>query len=134
MISTFTNCLTTFFFFSLGQLIDPTSNLSYTWPLSPSHNLQKFTWWPSHNQVSNQYIFNKSAIVLVLLHAGMISTMMCLFAGVRLYFTTCPFNTNRCRPYMLSMVHVRMPPGYSASASPQRPTGVHAAYYGKGEP
>ena len=33
---------------------------------------------------------------------------------------------------MLSLVHVRLPPGFSASASPQRPTNVHMAHYNKG--
>ena len=53
-------------------------------------------------------------------------------SGVRLYFTTCPFGDNRGRPSMLSLVHVRLPPGFSASASPLRPTNVHMAHYSKG--
>ena len=33
---------------------------------------------------------------------------------------------------MLSLIHVRLPPGFSASASPQRPNNVHMAHYSKG--
>ncbi|XP_074640475.1 nuclear pore complex protein Nup155-like [Tubulanus polymorphus] len=53
------------------------------------------------------------------------------YKGVRLYFTTDYFGQNR-RPSMLSLVHVRLPPGFSASGSPQKPCNVHKAYYSKG--
>ncbi|KAI0209905.1 hypothetical protein LSAT2_005340 [Lamellibrachia satsuma] len=51
--------------------------------------------------------------------------------GTRLYFTTSTFY-QRGRPSMLSLIHVRMPPGFSASAAPQRPTNVRIAHYRKG--
>ncbi|KAK2179646.1 hypothetical protein NP493_478g02009 [Ridgeia piscesae] len=51
--------------------------------------------------------------------------------GARLYFTTSAFY-QRSRPSMLSLIHVRMPPGFSASAAPQRPTNVRIAHYRKG--
>ncbi|KAK2140069.1 hypothetical protein LSH36_1494g00009 [Paralvinella palmiformis] len=52
--------------------------------------------------------------------------------GMRLYFTTVPLGNTRGRPYTLSLVHTRLPPGYSARAPPQRPSNVHTALYTKG--
>ncbi|CAH1772348.1 unnamed protein product [Owenia fusiformis] len=52
--------------------------------------------------------------------------------GVRLYFTTNPFGQGNNRPYMLQMVHVRHPPGFSASGAPMRPSNVHMAHYDRG--
>ncbi|XP_060597073.1 nuclear pore complex protein Nup155-like [Ruditapes philippinarum] len=52
--------------------------------------------------------------------------------GVRLYFTTNPFGTLKDRPSMLTLVHVRLPPGFLTSAAPQRPNNVHMAYYKQG--
>ncbi|XP_059140242.1 nuclear pore complex protein Nup155-like [Physella acuta] len=53
-------------------------------------------------------------------------------SGVRLYFTTIPFKQERRRPTFLSLVHVRLPPGFSATSAPQRPSSVHTAYYSSG--
>ncbi|XP_051876297.1 nuclear pore complex protein Nup155 [Pristis pectinata] len=53
-------------------------------------------------------------------------------AGVRLYFSTMSFKNPAARPSMLVLVHVRLPPGFSASATPQRPSKVHKALYTKG--
>ncbi|XP_072448887.1 nuclear pore complex protein Nup155 isoform X2 [Chiloscyllium punctatum] len=53
-------------------------------------------------------------------------------AGVRLYFSTMPFKHPGVRPSVLVLVHVRLPPGFSASATPQRPSKVHKALYTKG--
>ncbi|XP_041042883.1 nuclear pore complex protein Nup155 isoform X1 [Carcharodon carcharias] len=53
-------------------------------------------------------------------------------AGVRLYFSTMPFKHPAIRPTVLALVHVRLPPGFSASATPQRPSKVHKALYTKG--
>lgn len=58
-------------------------------------------------------------------------------AGVRLYFSTAPFaplnaRQSTARPSFLSLVHVRMPPGFSASSSLQKPTKVHKAIHNKG--
>ena len=53
-------------------------------------------------------------------------------SGVRLYFTTNPFGTAKDRPSMLTLVHVRLPPGFLTSAAPQRPNNVHMAYYKQG--
>ncbi|KAL0183113.1 hypothetical protein M9458_022488, partial [Cirrhinus mrigala] len=36
------------------------------------------------------------------------------------------------RPSMLSLVHVRLPPGFSASSTLQKPAKVHKALYSKG--
>ncbi|XP_019645345.1 PREDICTED: nuclear pore complex protein Nup155-like isoform X1 [Branchiostoma belcheri] len=52
--------------------------------------------------------------------------------GVRLYFTTSYFNQPQARPSLLALVHVRLPPGFTATAAPQRPTNIHSAFYGKG--
>ncbi|CAC5400979.1 NUP155 [Mytilus coruscus] len=52
--------------------------------------------------------------------------------GVRLYFTTNPFGSNKGRPSMLTLVHVRLPPGFSATSRVQKPQNVHMAYYKKG--
>ncbi|KAG8179998.1 hypothetical protein JTE90_020953 [Oedothorax gibbosus] len=52
-------------------------------------------------------------------------------SGVRLYFTTNGgFGDNR--PYTLSLLHVRLPPGFAANAAVARPLNVHMAYYKKG--
>ncbi|XP_067928624.1 nuclear pore complex protein Nup155-like [Watersipora subatra] len=50
-------------------------------------------------------------------------------SGVRLYFTTRPFTHPTGRPVMLKLVHVRLPPGFSASTTSQRPSKVHMAHY-----
>lgn len=52
--------------------------------------------------------------------------------GVRLYFTTMPFGTQSTGPSMLTLIHVRLPPGFSAGAITQRPNNVHTAYHKKG--
>ncbi|CAL8321736.1 unnamed protein product [Lota lota] len=58
-------------------------------------------------------------------------------AGVRLYFCTAPFappphkNAGQ-RPCTLALVHVRLPPGFSASSTLQKPSTVHKALYSKG--
>ncbi|XP_038049552.1 nuclear pore complex protein Nup155-like isoform X2 [Patiria miniata] len=59
--------------------------------------------------------------------------------GVRLYFTTIPFQGGwlagvgaRDRPVTLALVHIRLPPGFTANAAQHRPTNVHAALYSKG--
>ncbi|CAL1535434.1 unnamed protein product, partial [Lymnaea stagnalis] len=52
-------------------------------------------------------------------------------SGVRLYFATIPFKQASRRPCMLSLVHVRLPPGFSATSAHQRPSFVHTAYYNR---
>jgi len=64
--------------------------------------------------------------------------LMCMMwplsdAGVRLYFTTNPFGSQKGRASMLTLVHVRLPPGFLTSAAPQRPNNVHMAYYRQGQ-
>ncbi|NXN93474.1 NU155 protein, partial [Rhinopomastus cyanomelas] len=53
-------------------------------------------------------------------------------AGVRLYFSTSPFKHPTARPSMLSLIHVRLPPGFSASSNVEKPAKVHRALYSKG--
>ncbi|KAK3794466.1 hypothetical protein RRG08_003619 [Elysia crispata] len=53
-------------------------------------------------------------------------------SGVRLYFCTIPFKSQSKRPNMLSLVHVRLPPGFSATSASMRPTNVHTARYSHG--
>ncbi|NWH73279.1 NU155 protein, partial [Piaya cayana] len=53
-------------------------------------------------------------------------------AGVRLYFSTSQFKHPTARPSMLSLVHVRLPPGFSAASTVEKPTKVHRALYSKG--
>uniref|UniRef100_A0A8D1U338 Nucleoporin 155 n=2 Tax=Sus scrofa TaxID=9823 RepID=A0A8D1U338_PIG len=53
-------------------------------------------------------------------------------AGVRLYFSTCPFRQPLARPNSLILVHVRLPPGFSASSTVEKPSKVHKALYSKG--
>uniref|UniRef100_A0A3B3YKM1 Nuclear pore complex protein Nup155 n=1 Tax=Poecilia mexicana TaxID=48701 RepID=A0A3B3YKM1_9TELE len=58
-------------------------------------------------------------------------------AGVRLYFTTAPFAPQHqkhvaVRPSLLSLIHVRLPPGFSASSTLQKPSKVHKALHSKG--
>uniref|UniRef100_A0A673MB33 Nuclear pore complex protein Nup155-like n=1 Tax=Sinocyclocheilus rhinocerous TaxID=307959 RepID=A0A673MB33_9TELE len=58
-------------------------------------------------------------------------------AGVRLYFSTIPFAPPNAkhisaRPCVLALVHVRLPPGFSASSTLQKPAKVHKALYSKG--
>ncbi|KAL5017128.1 hypothetical protein ScPMuIL_006717 [Solemya velum] len=52
-------------------------------------------------------------------------------SGVRLYFTTNAFG-NKGRPSMLSLVHIRLPPGFSSTAAANKPNDVHKAFYKKG--
>lgn len=54
--------------------------------------------------------------------------------GVRLYLTTVSltnFTANQ-RPYTLHLVHVRLPPGFSANINTARPKNVHMADYREG--
>lgn len=53
-------------------------------------------------------------------------------AGVRLYFSTTTSRTPLERPNKLQLVHVRLPPGFAPSATSQRPSQVHAAFYRQG--
>ncbi|XP_046717690.1 nuclear pore complex protein Nup155 [Silurus meridionalis] len=58
-------------------------------------------------------------------------------AGIRLYFSTTPFAPPNARhsvfrPSLLALVHVRLPPGFSASSTLQKPAKVHKALYNKG--
>uniref|UniRef100_A0AAY4CWY0 Nuclear pore complex protein Nup155 n=1 Tax=Denticeps clupeoides TaxID=299321 RepID=A0AAY4CWY0_9TELE len=58
-------------------------------------------------------------------------------AGVRLYFSTTPFGPVNAkhtvtRPSLLVLIHVRLPPGFSASSTLQKPAEVHKALYSKG--
>ncbi|XP_011603164.2 nuclear pore complex protein Nup155 isoform X1 [Takifugu rubripes] len=58
-------------------------------------------------------------------------------AGVRLYFSTTPFAPQpqkhmAARPSLLALVHVRLPPGFSASSTLQKPAKVHKALHSKG--
>ncbi|XP_051907367.1 nuclear pore complex protein Nup155 [Hippocampus zosterae] len=58
-------------------------------------------------------------------------------AGVRLYFSTTPFAPPQqrhtpARPTLLSLIHVRLPPGFSASSTLQKPAKVHKALHSKG--
>lgn len=58
-------------------------------------------------------------------------------AGVRLYFSTIPFAPPNAkhvsaRPSILALVHVRLPPGFSASSTLQKPAKVHKALYSRG--
>lgn len=57
--------------------------------------------------------------------------------GVRLYFSTTPFAPPHqkymaARPSLLALVHVRLPPGFSASSTLQKPAKVHKALHSKG--
>ncbi|KAM5193375.1 nuclear pore complex protein Nup155 [Mantella aurantiaca] len=52
--------------------------------------------------------------------------------GVRLYFTTGPFRQPVTRPGTLALIHVRLPPGFSASSNVEKPTKVHKALYNNG--
>ena len=52
--------------------------------------------------------------------------------GVRLYFTTTSVNSPEMRPFNLMLLHVRLPPGFTASSSSQKPTAVHTAYFRRG--
>uniref|UniRef100_A0A8C7GWP6 Nuclear pore complex protein Nup155 n=1 Tax=Oncorhynchus kisutch TaxID=8019 RepID=A0A8C7GWP6_ONCKI len=59
-------------------------------------------------------------------------------AGVRLYFSTAPFAPPHAkqpgvRPCLLALVHVRLPPGFSASSTLQKPAKVHKALHSKGK-
>ncbi|TNN81209.1 Nuclear pore complex protein Nup155 [Liparis tanakae] len=58
-------------------------------------------------------------------------------AGVRLYFSTTLFALPHqrhvaVRPSLLALVHVRLPPGFSASSTLQKPAKVHKALHSKG--
>ncbi|XP_048876664.1 nuclear pore complex protein Nup155 [Brienomyrus brachyistius] len=58
-------------------------------------------------------------------------------AGVRLYFSTSPFalpnaRHTPARPSLLVLIHVRLPPGFSASSTLQKPAKIHKALYTKG--
>lgn len=53
-------------------------------------------------------------------------------AGVRLYLTTSSFASPEARPSTLALLHVRLPPGFSTHAPPQRVRGVRTAFCRRG--
>lgn len=53
-------------------------------------------------------------------------------SGFRLYLTTYGSNRPGARPECLQLVHVRLPPGYTALSSSQRANNVHLAYHRRG--
>ncbi|XP_054843250.1 nuclear pore complex protein Nup155 [Eublepharis macularius] len=53
-------------------------------------------------------------------------------AGVRMYFSTGPFKHPFARPTTLMLVHLRLPPGFSAASNVEKPSKVHRALYSKG--
>ena len=84
---------------------------------------------------------NRSCFKPLVCSAPIESTNLHLVAitasGVRLYYSTLnwrSFNeaTPSTRPVTLQLVQVRLPPGYAAKASPQRPQRVHSALYSHG--
>ncbi|XP_076062596.1 nuclear pore complex protein Nup154 [Oratosquilla oratoria] len=52
--------------------------------------------------------------------------------GVRLYYTTTTLNNPSQRPSQMTLLHVRLPPGFAANAVTHRPTKVHKALYSHG--
>jgi len=52
--------------------------------------------------------------------------------GARLYLTTSPAAGTAARPATLRLLHVRLPPGFSPSAPPQRPVKVHTGLHRAG--
>lgn len=52
--------------------------------------------------------------------------------GVRLYFTTTSLASPEQRPQELTLLHIRLPPGFAASSISTRPSSVHMSYYKKG--
>lgn len=53
-------------------------------------------------------------------------------SGVRLYYCTMSAQSPEARPSTLCLLHVRLPPGFSTHAPPQRVSGVHAALCRRG--
>ncbi|XP_026571593.1 nuclear pore complex protein Nup155 isoform X1 [Pseudonaja textilis] len=53
-------------------------------------------------------------------------------AGVRMYFSVCPFKHPFARPSTLTLIHIRLPPGFSAASNVEKPSKVHRALYSKG--
>ncbi|XP_060617389.2 nuclear pore complex protein Nup155 [Anolis sagrei] len=53
-------------------------------------------------------------------------------AGVRMYFSVCSFKQASARPSSLMLIHVRLPPGFSAVSNVEKPSKVHRALYTKG--
>lgn len=52
--------------------------------------------------------------------------------GVRLYFTATSLNSPEMRPFSLSLLHIRLPPGFAASSLSHRPSSVHMSYNKRG--
>lgn len=78
-----------------------------------------------------------SKVVLLLIMIRVTSdclelTFLSFGLGVRLYFSTSQFKHPAARPSMLTLVHVRLPPGFSASSNVEKPSKVHRALYCKG--
>jgi nuclear pore complex protein Nup155 len=60
-----------------------------------------------------------------------INLMAVTEAGVRMYFTTSRGSDNT-RPTTLSLIHIRLPPGFSASSGFQKPSRVHLSHHRRG--
>ncbi|XP_015792110.1 nuclear pore complex protein Nup155 [Tetranychus urticae] len=51
--------------------------------------------------------------------------------GIRIYFSTNNTQKYEQRPDSLNIVHIRLPPGYSAASPPQRPSNIYLASYAR---
>ncbi len=52
--------------------------------------------------------------------------------GVRFYFSTSSGSSPLERPHGITLQHVRLPPGFSASSVVPKPAKVHMTYYKQG--
>ncbi len=53
--------------------------------------------------------------------------------GVRFYFSTSSGSSPLERPHGITLQHIRLPPGFSASSAVPRPTKVHMCHYKQGK-
>lgn len=76
-------------------------------------------------------IIHISAVEVV--ESSHIHLIVVTHAGVRLYFTAINLNNpQNVRPVTLRLVHIRLPPGFSAVSPPIRPNKVHLVHCRKG--
>uniref|UniRef100_A0A3B3CZA3 Nuclear pore complex protein Nup155 n=1 Tax=Oryzias melastigma TaxID=30732 RepID=A0A3B3CZA3_ORYME len=112
--------------------IDNSRNILFT--RSEKGVLQVYDLGADGQGMSRVATMSQGAIVAA---AGNITVFSQTDFCVRLYFTTTPFAPQHqkhiaVRPSLLAVVHVRLPPGFSASSTLQKPSKVHKALYNKG--
>lgn len=106
---------------------------TFTWLLSQVGSL--YCWFACLYLFISFHFWMNVFFILEISLRSLLSWHFTYFTGtgVRLYYTTMPLVGGLTqRPSQLTLLHVRLPPGFAANATVYRPTKVHKALYSHG--